>query len=166
MMKGQVQILAKHVPLDLIPTDFVVAGMILALAELVEGTAPPVYQFGASDVNPCSAQRFGEMAGMYKRKSLQRGGSDSPLLAALGVLSSSILTLLKYQLQRPRILIGFGNFRRRGMQQIHQLPVFQNIQTVLALFPVFHQPGLLQLRKVRGNPALPRSQPPMGHHQR
>ena len=69
-MKGQTHILAQHVPLDLIPTDYVVAGMILALAELLEGTAPPVYQFGASDVNPCSAQRFGEMAGMYKRKFL------------------------------------------------------------------------------------------------
>jgi long-chain acyl-CoA synthetase len=83
IMKGQVQILASHVPLDLIPTDFVVAGMILSLAELLEGTAPPVYQFGASDVNPCTAQRFGEMAGMYKRKLQQRGGGGNPLLAAL-----------------------------------------------------------------------------------
>ncbi len=83
MMKGQVQILANHVPLDLIPTDHVVAGMILALAELLEGTAAPVYQFGASDVNPCTAQRFGEMVGMYKRKFLQRGGGGNPLLDAL-----------------------------------------------------------------------------------
>jgi long-chain acyl-CoA synthetase len=83
MMKGQVQILAGHVPLDLIPTDMVVAGMILALAELLEGTAAPVYQFGASDVNPCSAQRFGEMVGMYKRKFFQRGGNGNPLAAAL-----------------------------------------------------------------------------------
>ena len=90
MMKGQVQILAKHVPLDLIPTDYVVAGMILALAELVEGTAAPVYQFGASDVNPCSAQRFGEMVGMYKRKYLQRGGSGSPFQAALARVASRV----------------------------------------------------------------------------
>jgi long-chain acyl-CoA synthetase len=83
MMKGQVQILAKHVPLDLIPTDMVVAGMILALAELVEGTSPSVYQFGASDVNPCSAQRFGEMVGMYKRQYLQRNGTGNPLWSAL-----------------------------------------------------------------------------------
>jgi long-chain acyl-CoA synthetase len=83
IVKGQVQILAGHVPLDLVPTDFVVAGMILSLAELIEGTAPPVYQFGASDVNPCTAQRFGEMAGMYKRKMLQRGGGGNPLLDAL-----------------------------------------------------------------------------------
>jgi long-chain acyl-CoA synthetase len=83
IMKGQVQILGGQVPLDLIPTDYVVAGMILALAELVEGTAPPVYQFGASDVNPCTTQRFGEMVGMYKRKFLQRGGGGNPLMAAL-----------------------------------------------------------------------------------
>jgi long-chain acyl-CoA synthetase len=83
IMKGQVHILAQQVPLDLVPTDYVVAGMILALAELLEGTAPPVYQLGASDVNPCTAQRFGEMAGMYKRKFLQRGGGGNPLVDAL-----------------------------------------------------------------------------------
>jgi long-chain acyl-CoA synthetase len=84
IMKGQAHILAQHVPLDLVPTDYVVAGMILALAELIEGTAPPVYQFGASDVNPCSAQRFGEMAGIYKRQLQQRGGGGAhPLVSAL-----------------------------------------------------------------------------------
>jgi len=83
MLKGQVHILAKHVPLDLIPTDYVVAGMILALAELIEGSAAPVYQFGASDVNPCTAQRFGELVGIYKRKYYQRKGTGNPLLDAL-----------------------------------------------------------------------------------
>ena len=52
MMKGQQQMLATHVPLDFIPTDYVVAGMILALAELLEGKAKPVYQLGASDLQP------------------------------------------------------------------------------------------------------------------
>jgi long-chain acyl-CoA synthetase len=82
MMKGQMQILAQHVPLDLIPTDYVVAGMIMALGELLEGTAAPVYQFGASDVNPCTAQRFGELVGLYKRKFYQRNRGN-PLLNAL-----------------------------------------------------------------------------------
>ncbi len=90
MMKGQVQILAKHVPLDLIPTDMVVAGMILAMAELLEGSAPPVYQFGASDVNPCSAQRFGEMVGMYKRQYLQRKGTGNPLSSLASALASRV----------------------------------------------------------------------------
>ena len=83
MMKGQQQILADHVPLDFIPTDYVVAGMILALAELLEGTAKPVYQFGASDINPCTAKRFGELVGIYKRKYYQRAGKGNPLVNAL-----------------------------------------------------------------------------------
>jgi long-chain acyl-CoA synthetase len=83
MMKGQQQILARHVPLDFVPTDYVVAGMILALAELLEGTAAPVYQFGASDVNPCTAQRFGELCGLYKRKHYQRKSDGNVLLNAL-----------------------------------------------------------------------------------
>jgi len=83
MLKGQVHVLAKHVPLDLIPTDYVVAGMILAFAELLEGSAAPVYQYGASDVNPCTAQRFGELVGIYKRKYYQRKGTGNPILDAL-----------------------------------------------------------------------------------
>ena len=83
MMKGQQQIIARHVPMDFIPTDYVVAGMILALAELLEGTAKPVYQLGASDVNPCTAQRFGELVGLYKRKHYQRKSGGNPLLNAL-----------------------------------------------------------------------------------
>jgi long-chain acyl-CoA synthetase len=83
MMKGHLQILAQHVPLDLIPTDYVVAGMILSLAELLEGTAPAVYQFGASDINPCTAVRFGELVGLYKRKHFRRKGSGHPFLNAL-----------------------------------------------------------------------------------
>ena len=86
MMKGQQQILSRHVPLDFIPSDYVVAGMILALAELLEGTAKPVYQFGASDINPCTSQRFGELVGIYKRKHYQRRGVGNPLLNALQAL--------------------------------------------------------------------------------
>ena len=77
IMKGQPQIVGRHVPLDLIPTDYVVAGMIMALCELLEGTAKPVYQLGASDLNPCTVQRFGEMVGLYKRKYYQRKGTGN-----------------------------------------------------------------------------------------
>src|SRR5579859_5678221 len=83
MMKGQQQILSQHVPLDFVPSDYVVAGMILALAELLEGTAKPVYQLGASDLNPCTSKRFGELVGLYKRRHFQRKGSGNALLNAL-----------------------------------------------------------------------------------
>ena len=80
IMKGQVQLPLGEVPLDLIPTDYVCAGMILALAELLEGRAKPVYQLGGSDVNACSVARFGELTGLYKRKYYQRKGTGNPLV--------------------------------------------------------------------------------------
>jgi long-chain acyl-CoA synthetase len=83
IMKGEPQILGQHVPLDLIPADYVVAGMILALAELLEGSHKPVYHFGAADVNPCSVQRFGELVGLYKRAHYRGRPSGSLLWDAL-----------------------------------------------------------------------------------
>jgi long-chain acyl-CoA synthetase len=83
IMKGQTHILAQHVPLDLIPTDYVVAGMIATLAELLEGTAKPVYHYGAGDINPCTAQRFGELVGLYKRKHYRRKSGGNALWNAL-----------------------------------------------------------------------------------
>ena len=80
IMKGQVQVPLGPVPLDLIPTDYVCAGMIVALAELLEGSAKPVYQLGASDVNPCSAARFGELMALYKRKHYLRKGTGNPIV--------------------------------------------------------------------------------------
>jgi long-chain acyl-CoA synthetase len=107
IMKSQTHILAQHVPLDLVPTDYVVAGMILSLAELIEGTAPPVYQLGASDVNPCTAQRFGEMAGMYKRKYLQRGGGGNPLVAALAArIEPTFVDAAQFERVGPPVLAG------------------------------------------------------------
>ena len=67
-LKGQMMIPGKDIVLDFIPTDTVCAGMILSLAELIEGTAKPVYQVGMSDVNPATAARLGELIGLYKRK--------------------------------------------------------------------------------------------------
>jgi long-chain acyl-CoA synthetase len=78
-MKGQT-----HLPggrdtiLDLIPSDMVASGMVLALLELLDGTQAPLYQLGASDSNPCSSARFGELGGLYKRKQWQKKG-QSPL---------------------------------------------------------------------------------------
>jgi long-chain acyl-CoA synthetase len=83
IMKGAPHILGKHELLDLIPADYVVAGMILALSELLEGTGQPVYQFGASDVNPCSTQRFGEIVGLYKRKAYREKTTGNLLVNAL-----------------------------------------------------------------------------------
>src|SRR5258706_2335531 len=83
IMNGQVQIPLADVPLDFIPTDYVTSGMVVALGELLERRAKPVYQIGTSDTNPCSAARFGELTGLYKRKHYQRKGSGNPFVNIL-----------------------------------------------------------------------------------
>ncbi|MBN2197422.1 MAG: AMP-binding protein [Polyangiaceae bacterium] len=74
LREGQPQIPGSDNNLDFIPCDMVAGGMTLALGELIEGTAAPVYQLGTSDVNPCSMKRFFELSGLYKRKYYQRTG--------------------------------------------------------------------------------------------
>ena len=78
-MKGHMILPLTHVPLDFIPSDMVCAGMIMSLGELLDGTQKPVYQYGSSDTNPCTAARFGELVGLYKRKHYQKGGGKSAL---------------------------------------------------------------------------------------
>ncbi|MDB4946696.1 MAG: Long-chain-fatty-acid CoA ligase [Labilithrix sp.] len=80
VMKGHHQILGRDAILDFIPADIVCAGMILTLVELLEGTAKPTYQYGASDVNPATSERFGELIGLYKRKYYQRTGKGNPFV--------------------------------------------------------------------------------------
>jgi long-chain acyl-CoA synthetase len=79
-MKGHHQLLGTDAILDFIPADVVCAGMVVTLAELLEGTAKPVYQYGASDVNPGTSARFGELIGLYKRKYFQRTGKGNPFV--------------------------------------------------------------------------------------
>ncbi len=82
-MKGHHQIVGREVILDFIPADVVCAGMVLTLAELLEGTAKSVYQYGASDVNPGTSRRFGELIALYKRKYFQRRGKGNPFINVL-----------------------------------------------------------------------------------
>lgn len=79
-MKGHRQIVGRDVILDFIPADVVCAGMVVTLAELLEGNAKTVYQYGASDTNPGTSERFGELIGLYKRIAYQRRGKGNPFV--------------------------------------------------------------------------------------
>jgi long-chain acyl-CoA synthetase len=79
-MQGVHQIPLGEGVLDYIPVDLVAAGMVLTLAELLEGTAKPVYQYGSSDTNAITAWRSGELTALYKRKYYQRRGKGNPFL--------------------------------------------------------------------------------------
>jgi long-chain acyl-CoA synthetase len=73
---------ADETVLDIIPVDMVAAGMLLALGELIEGTAPVVYQFGSSDTEPLRVQRLIELVGLFKRK-WTREKESNPLMRAV-----------------------------------------------------------------------------------
>ncbi len=79
-MKGHVQIPAGDVLLEFIPSDLVCIGMALSLAELLEGSQKPVYQYAVGEVNPCTAARFAELVGLYKRRSYQRRSTGNPIV--------------------------------------------------------------------------------------
>jgi long-chain acyl-CoA synthetase len=82
-IKGALGLPGEPVPLDFIPADYVCAGMVLSLAELLDGSHKPVYQYGTSDINPVTAQRIGELIGLYKRKFYQRREGSKKLFDAL-----------------------------------------------------------------------------------
>ena len=79
-MQGVHQVPLGKGVLDFIPADIVCCGMAITLAELLEGTAKTVYQFGTSDTNFFTAERSGELTGLYKRKYFMRRGKGNPVL--------------------------------------------------------------------------------------
>ena len=111
-LNGQVQFPSDpEVCLDIIPCDMVCFGMIAALAELLEGTHRPVYQFGAGDTNPCRIARFMELIGLYKRKKWQDGGdSGNPVMnAILARIEPVHLTKAEYERQGAHALANVGS---------------------------------------------------------
>ncbi|MEP7052115.1 MAG: AMP-binding protein [Pseudomonadota bacterium] len=81
--QGGLQIPGSDNYLDVIPCDMVAAGLTLALGELLEGRAKPVYQLGSSDTNPCTMRRFFELSGLYKRRYFQKTGKGGPVVSFL-----------------------------------------------------------------------------------
>lgn len=109
--------------LDVIPVDMVASGMIMALAELLEGTAPPVYQMGSSDSNPCKVYRLIELVGLYKRKHYQEKGGGNPLInwlqANYGLVPISAQTYWKYGPHTVEKAANFvGSFLSRTSKEV------------------------------------------------
>jgi len=65
--------------LDVIPVDMVAAGMILTLAELIDGSHRAVYHLGSSDTNPLPMERLIELTGLYKRRHYSSKPGANPL---------------------------------------------------------------------------------------
>ncbi|MBL0212920.1 MAG: AMP-binding protein [Myxococcales bacterium] len=69
MLKGHRAVpMGKDTALDVIPVDFIAAGMLLATAAILAGEHEPIYQLGASDVNRISSKRLTELTGLAVRQ--------------------------------------------------------------------------------------------------
>lgn len=84
LFKGHMSVpVDEHCHYDAIPVDMCSAGMIAALAALLEKRHKPVYQLCSSDVNPLKTKRVAAMVGLGKRVHYKNKGRGNPLLNEL-----------------------------------------------------------------------------------
>ncbi|HEY1815528.1 MAG TPA: AMP-binding protein [Kofleriaceae bacterium] len=82
MLKGHRNVpVGADAALDVIPVDFVAAGMLLATAAVLAGEHEPIYQLGTSDANRISSKRLTQLTALavrryYKDKAERGQGSD------------------------------------------------------------------------------------------
>ena len=81
VLKGHVQVgTGDKTNLDVIPVDYVSAGMIITLAALLAKRSHEVSHLGVSDTNPIMMRRIVELTGLYKRKHFLAKGTGNPAL--------------------------------------------------------------------------------------
>lgn len=111
--QGGLQIPGSKNNLDLIPCDLVCSALLLALGELLEGRAHPVYQAAASDTNPCTMARFFELSGLHKRR-LYRESNRGGRFTFQRNFESALLSKKQYEAYGPRTLA-------RGAETVSEL---------------------------------------------
>ena len=88
--------------LDFIPVDQVAYGMMLALAELLEGRAKVIYQYGTSDSAPVKVSRIIELLGLYKRDHYLYEAGGNPVLNWVNLDLNQRPTADQYLKRGPR----------------------------------------------------------------
>jgi long-chain acyl-CoA synthetase len=69
MLKGHRNVpMGENTALDVIPVDFIAAGMLLATAAVLADQHEPVYQLGASDVNRITSKRLTQLTALAVRQ--------------------------------------------------------------------------------------------------
>lgn len=122
--EGQTQLPGSKHNLDMIPVDMVAGGTLMALGELLDGTAPAVYQLGASDCNPVTMARIFELTGLYKRQ-YHLGRSKSLLSTLQAHVEGALFPSVQFEKYGPkavaRIARGVVQLLNRG----HADPAFK-----------------------------------------
>ncbi|HUH03202.1 MAG TPA: AMP-binding protein, partial [Kofleriaceae bacterium] len=77
VLKGHRQIVAgKKTNMDIVPVDYVAAGMIMATAAVIADQHQQVYQLATSGVNPVTAARLTELSGLAVRRHRRQQADD------------------------------------------------------------------------------------------
>jgi long-chain acyl-CoA synthetase len=114
--EGQTQLPGSAHNLDMIPVDMVAGGTLMALGELLEGTAPAVYQLGASDSNPVTMARIFELTGLYKRKH-QLAHGRGLLGAAQAHIEGALFPSDRFEKYGPKAV---ARITRKGMRLLQR----------------------------------------------
>jgi long-chain acyl-CoA synthetase len=108
--------------LDIIPVDHVAAGMIAALAELLDGSHKVVYQLGSSDINPLLVTRFIEIVAMYKRKQLRKQGA-SPFDRVMARMEPTQMTADTYIHRGPKRVSELASQASGWLSKLRKTPL-------------------------------------------
>jgi long-chain acyl-CoA synthetase len=122
--EGQTQLPGSKHNLDMIPVDMVAGGMLMALGELLDGTAPSVYQLGASDCNPVTMARIFELTGLYKRR-YHLARSKSLLSTLQGHLEGALFPSVQFEKYGPKAVARVVRGAAELLQRASEDPAFK-----------------------------------------
>ena len=113
MLKGHRSVpVGTDAALDVIPVDFIAAGMLLATAAVLAGEHEPIYQMGTSDVNRVSSRRFTELTGLAVRqvhKDRADAGEDTFKNRIRARLESRPVTYDQFQKRSAPLIKGIAD---------------------------------------------------------
>lgn len=136
--EGVLQVPGSRHPLDVIPCDLVASGMVLALGELLTGSAKSVYQLGSSDSNPASSKAFFKLAARYKQRYQARnhtGGRWHRLFhSAVGV---AVLSHREFERLGPGAQAAWGRRLHQGLRRLTQRWSPRGLGSALAVLERF-----------------------------
>lgn len=131
--EGQTQLPGSTHNLDMIPVDMVAGAMLMALGELLDGSAPAVYQLGASDSNPVTMARVFELTGLYKRRHHLLHGKGSPLRTAQAHVEGTLFTSERFEKYGPKAVARAARSLVDLVQRRSESPTFKAVSQ-----PVLH----------------------------
>ena len=91
-----------RIPSDVIPVDHMSAGMLISLAELLEGTHQTIYQYGTSASNPLEMNRLIELTSLEKRRRLRKEGKNPLLDKFRQRIEAQPVSVELYRLKGPK----------------------------------------------------------------